>query len=1164
MDASQYKKHSHREHILELPDTYIGSVETSAEPRWVYDAQREHMVHRTIQFNPGLYKTFDELVVNARDALVRSQGDSSLTPVKRIEISTGMENGHFTIRVKNDGDGIPIELHPTEKVYIPEMIFGHLLTSSNYNKDEEKIVGGKNGYGAKLASVFSNRFTVLVRSPKQQQMYKQVWEKNMSVCHKPSITKDKATKGFVEVVYEPDLARFRGVAVNENDCHEDMKAVFHTRAIEIASCVGKDVRVDYNGVEIKTDSFDKFIKLFLKEDALKSFAFEKCGPRWEIGAVPTKYLFSDDAGTPDDRHISFVNGINTRKGGKHVETVQRAILEKLCTVAKTKKKMDLKPGQIKDSVTLFISAVIVNPSFDSQTKETLTTPSKNFGSSPDMSDKIIDGLVKAGILEDAQNILDAKTARETKKTDGSKKRIVRVKKLDDAEYAGTAKSLETTLILTEGDSAKTSAVAGLKVIDPDRKYWGVFPLRGKLLNVKDISRDKFNSNEEIVALKEILGLKQGMVYKDLKELRYGRIMIMSDQDVDGFHIRGLIMNLFHSEWPSLLQHNFVCCLMTPLLKCTKGKEVLSFYSESEYEEWRQTVGDDAVSKYNIKYYKGLGTSSAAEACDWFRNMHNVVYCYDENTNDAMDLAFNKKRADDRKQWLASYDPKKYLCIPESKSVPFSKFVHEELIHFSNSDNLRSLPSVIDGLKPSQRKVLYGCLKRHLSSEVKVSQLAGYISEHTAYHHGEASLNDAIINMAQVFVGTNNIHLLEPIGQFGSRLKGGQKGESAAPRYIFTKLNHLAHKIFRKEDNGILESLLEDGMTIEPVHYNPILPMVLVNGALGIGTGFSTFIPQYNPLDIVRVLKDRLHGTMESFETVDLVPWYIGFKGTIQKKDDTSYSTQGLYEFQDETKSVFIHELPVGTWSEDYKEFLFDFYNGEEGKKVGLKEFKNACNDVQVKITLYFEEDAYMKYKNNQDEFVKTFKLVNNLKTSNMCAFDESMNIVKFSSVGKILEVFYKHRLEAYRARRSQCITMQETVIQELDGKARFIQGVIDGKIALLNQSDEALVSSLQAQKIPPCSAPYKKDAIESYNYVLHLRVDTMKKSGLEHAQKELQKAREILEYYHKNNEVSLWLQELDEFTESYNLFLKNTLEFLETSQEGVLVEEKKKKKKSVK
>jgi DNA topoisomerase-2 len=256
-------------------------------------------------------------------------------------------------------------------------------------------------------------------------------------------------------------------------------------------------------------------------------------------------------------------------------------------------------------------------------------------------------------------------------------------------------------------------------------------------------------------------------------------------------------------------------------------------------------------------------------------------------------------------------------------------------------------------------------------------------------------------------------------------------------------------------------------------------------------------------------------------------------------------------------------LPIGSWSEDYKEFLFDLYNSEDGKKTGLKEFKNACNDVQVKITLYFEEDAYAKYKENQDEFMKTFKLANNLKTSNMCAFDESMNIVKFSNVGKILDVFYNHRLQVYSTRRKQCIASQEKVIEELDGKVRFIQGVIDGKIALLNQSDEALIASLQKHKIPPCSAPYKKEDLDSYHYVLHLRVDTMKKSGLEQAQKELAKAHSLLEYYHKNNEVSLWLQELDEFTESYNLFMKNTLEFLETSQEGVIVEDKKKKKKAV-
>ena len=162
--ADQYKKHTHREHILELPDTYVGSTETHEETRWIYDSSSNKMAHKKVAFNPGFYKIFDEILVNARDALVRSQKDK--TPIKHIDISvTRSGPSSLTIDVENDGDGIPIAIHPEHKVYAPELIFGHLLTSGNYDKSEEKIVGGKNGYGAKLTNIFSKKFTLSTRNP---------------------------------------------------------------------------------------------------------------------------------------------------------------------------------------------------------------------------------------------------------------------------------------------------------------------------------------------------------------------------------------------------------------------------------------------------------------------------------------------------------------------------------------------------------------------------------------------------------------------------------------------------------------------------------------------------------------------------------------------------------------------------------------------------------------------------------------------------------------------------------------------------------------------------------------------------------------------------------------------------------------------------------------
>jgi DNA topoisomerase-2 len=1153
--ADQYKKHTHREHILELPDTYIGSTETTQENRWIWDADAKKMTHRLVNFNPGFYKIFDEVVVNARDALVRSQTEKGKTPIKHIDIEFGIdEYNFFYIRVENDGDGIPIELHPEYKVYAPELIFGHLLTSGNYNKEEEKIVGGKNGYGAKLANIYSTNFFVSTRSPKQGLNYTQRWNTNMSICEKPSVRKDKASKGYVNVCFTPDLKRFKGIKKyperqNEpegislkNDIIDDMKLVLHTRAIEIAALAGKDVKVTCNKVLIETNTFEKFVRLFVRDSA--GLAYERCGPRWEIGAVLTRFLFSEDQGTPEDRHISYVNGINTRKGGKHVETVQRHILGDICEVAAKKRKIDIKPSQIKDSITLFVNATVVNPSFDSQTKETLTTPGNKFGSTPQYGGKLTDGLVKAGILDEAQAILDAKNAKEAKKTDGAKKKTLRgLPKLEDALWAGTAKSAECTLILTEGDSAATSAITGLKVVG--REKWGVFPLKGKMLNVKDISQDKFNKNEELTSIKKILGLEQGKKYKNIKELRYGRVMVMADQDADGSHIKGLLMNLFHTEWPELMRLGFLCSLATPLLKATRRNEVLAFYNQAEVEKWKQTLGAAGTKGWTLKYYKGLGTSTPTEAREWFENLHEIKYVWDDTTDDSFSLAFNKKRTDDRKRWLATYDPHRVLSIGKGGTIEFTKFINDELIHFSNEDNIRSLPSLMDGLKPSQRKILFGCFKRNLKSEVRVAQLAGYVSEHAAYHHGEASLTATIVGMAQNFVGSNNINLLAPIGQFGSRLMGGK--DAASARYIHTHLEQIVEAIFRKEDDSILEYIEDDGLIVEPETYLPVVPLLAINGCVGIGTGFSTEIPPHSPTEVLTLLRERLNGSRDTLAGLDLKPWWCGFRGSIQKSGDSTWVTRGLYTFNDEKHSVTIDELPVGTWTKDYKIYLdelatADLEKGpaaarsEDGKLV-LKGFDDLYNDVEVKFVLYLDSDYYEDAKADHEEFEKRFRLTSSWKTSNMVCFDTNLQIVRYNNIGDLLEAFYEARIETYEARRQREMNRLKAEMVEADAKARFIRAVLAGTLELRRASDEEIVSLMKSHGLPPLSGPTEPESVDSYEYLLRMRMDRVKASAVVEQENAVMRATDIFNKLEKTIAADLWKEDLATFEAGWQKLL---------------------------
>lgn len=1122
MEASLYKKHTHREHILELPDTYIGSTDTHTESRWIFDSNAGRMVYKPVAFNPGFYKLFDEIIVNARDALVRSTTEAGRTPIKTIAITLETKDKELVISVENDGDGIPIEMHPEYKVWAPELIFGQLLTSGNYNKEEEKIVGGKNGYGAKLTNIFSTEFTVDVRSPKHKQKYSQTWSKNMSVVGKASVKSDTASKGFVRVTYKPDLNRFPGLSV------PDMTDIMSTRALELSAMAGKDVKVSWNGSTIATNTFEKFVKLFVKADA--PIAYERCGERWEVAAVLSKSLFDEDS-VPDEKHISFVNGINTKKGGKHVDKVVTTIIGDFCELA-VKKKVPIKAGQLKDTVIFFVNATIVNPAFDSQTKETLTTPATKFGSVFKTDGKMVTGLVKLGLLDEAAAILDAKANKDAKKTDGSKKKTLRgMPKLVDALCAGTAKSSECTLILTEGDSAASSAIAGLAVVG--REQWGVFPLRGKLLNVRDVSADKFAKNEELTAIKKILGLEKGKSYKDLKSLRYGRIMVMADQDLDGSHIKGLLMNLFHAEWPSLMHSGFLCSLATPLLKATRRSDVVSFYSAVEFEKWKLANGGTTAG-WHLKYYKGLGTSTEVEAQEWFRNLHEIKYAWDQQTDESMSLAFSKKRADDRKGWLSNYDPQRSLVIGDKGKVDYSRFIHDELIHYSNADNIRSLPSLMDGLKPSQRKIMFGCLKRGLRSEIKVAQLAGYVSEHAAYHHGEASLTAAITSMAQTYVGANNINLLKPVGQFGTRLLGGK--DAASPRYIHTHLESIADSIFRKEDAGILEHLDDDGMIVEPKNYFPVVPMLVINGCIGIGTGFSTDIPPHQPEDVVGLLKDRLEGRRHTLENIALRPWWFGFKGPIQQVSDGVWLTKGIYTFDDARKVVSISELPIGTWTHDYKAFLdelctnteMDSAKSEDGKPV-LKNFDDLYNHIEVKFDLYLDSDYYDDARANTQEFEKRFRLTNTVRTTNMVCFDVNSTITKYSCVGSMLESFYGPRLSAYQLRKEREIERLKKEAIEHDAKARFIKAVLAGTIELRKASDEEIVTMMKKHSLPALSKPDLVDTIDGYDYLLRMRMDRVKASAVKEQELAVEQARSAITLLEGTRAEDLWLKDLDEF-----------------------------------
>ncbi len=1517
----KYKKMSQVEHILNLPDSYIGSIEKSESEQWVFE--NNTIIKKIINITPGFYKIFDEIIVNAIDHYIRLKNleNEGINKVTRIKVSINQETN--TIEVYNDGDGIDIEKHKEYNIYAPELIFGHLLTSENYDKSEKKITGGKNGYGAKLTNIYSKEFIIETVDFNRKKKYIQKFENNMSIKGKPKITVSSMNP-YTRITFKPDLERF-----DMKSLDNDILSLMYKRVYDISACTDSTITVSLNNTVITCKGFEKYINMYIGANRDNPRVYERINEHWEI-AVSTSL---------DDKfeQVSFVNGIATTEGGKHIDHVSSKISKKLVDyLTSKKKKTEVKQNHIKDNMFIFCRCNIVNPSFSSQTKTQLTTVSTKFGTKFDVSDDFIEKIYKkTNILTKAISLSEYKLTSSLSKSDGKKKSIIRgIPKLDDAIWAGSKKSNECTLILTEGDScssntplllrkdgliliktiddinnsdwidengklhstsdyeiwsdkgwtninyvmkhkvnkrmfkvlthtgyvevtedhsllnkhgreitpkeckvgnellhsfpkftenkltipnnlkdlkvkeirkyaskaniqyyqklkkdeliskleniqndyyldinninndiqsdeayvmglfftdgcsniyeknkvnsyywaidntdlnlleksknilekyydiefkitihdnsnkenhkqmyrllaygekkiesyvkkymnifydknrckkvsklilnsnrdirqqffkgfydgydsnteksvkkrfdingqigahglfylckslgyqvsincrldkpdiyilnltskysyqqlnpnkikkiidlgikecyvydietnnhhfqggigelivhnsAKSFAVSGLSIIGTNK--YGVFPLKGKLLNVRDATDKRVGENDEINNLKKILGLQQyqsgtnkAKIYKDVSELRYGSIMILTDADVDGSHIKGLIMNLFHYYWPSLLNINgFIKSMMTPVIKLIKKNDEKSFYTLGDFEKWQES---NSLHGWKVSYYKGLGTSTSKEAKSYFKEMDKnlISYVKDDDIDSSINLAFNKRLTDDRKNWLKGYN-KQDTISNKVLNVSITDFVNKDLIHFSNYDNERSIPSICDGLKPSQRKVIYVALLRNLKHDIKVSEFAGSVSENSAYHHGEASLFSTIISMSQNFVGSNNINLLEPKGQFGTRLLGGK--DSASPRYIKTCLSQITKILYNEHDLNLLEYLEDDGSQIEPKYFIPILPMILINGTEGIGTGFSTKVPMYNPLDII----NNLLLIMSNKPLIDMMPWYRGFCGNIIKEDNKILS-KGLYKINKIKNLIEITELPIGTWTEDYKGYLEKItIDKSSDKKSQSSQYINnyiyEASESTVKIILSFPSDIFEKIINDKETLEKVLKIIDTKNTSitNMHLHDKNNCIKKYTTVNKILKEFYEIRLNFYDKRKIYLINKFKHELEILAAKIKFINGIIKDEINIYRKTDEQITKILIDYDLPELSINI--DSEKNFDYLINMQIRSLTKKKIDELQKLYDSKTESFNIVTNTSIKQMWKNDLKEFKKQYILDLNS-------------------------
>ncbi len=1086
----EYKSmNDQREHVLHRPDMYIGSILPVTDQFALYtEDSRIEVKEATI--NPGLMRIFIEVLSNAIDNVWRSE--EMEVPMKTIKVSIDPETGKTSIW--NDGYHISVtpfdeDAPKKDQMYKPEKIFGTLLTSSNYNDSEERMTSGRNGLGVKLTNIFSSSFTVTCCDPDEGKLYTQTWSDNMAEKTKAKITKSTRKSGYTEVEWIPDFKRF--------GCHgysDDTIALMCKHVIESAMITGLNVYL--NDTKLPVKSLLDYAKLFLSEGAqTQSFTVEEGKKKMDIVV----------ASSPDKKGISmsYVNGIETREGGVHEAFARSAVFTPLLEKINPKKGPTITSREITPYFSFFVKYSAPNPTFTSQEKSKLTSPSIK----GDVPQKVINAMARWDVISDVKDLLKSKDLSTLKKAE-KKRGFKRIEGLDSANNAGGKNSKDCTLILCEGLSAKTYAVRGIEVGAYGKKgrdWFGIYPLRGKLLNVRNATASTISANREITDIITALDLKYGVDYTDEKNfntLNYGRVMILTDADTDGLHIAGLILNFFHSLFPSLFYRDtpFIVCMKTPIIMVYRGvKTTNPYYTLEEYRESKHP------QNARVKYFKGLGSWNGEEAKDSFAKKM-VEFTLTKNTDDAMLKVFSNKQSDDRKRWLETYNPNEVIKFGDKASnipMKIEDFIDKEMIKFSIDDCKRSIPNMLDGMKESQRKILYAVFLKglkHTGATMKVAQLAGFVAEKTNYHHGEIGLFETIIKMANDFVGSNNMPYLFRDGQFGSRLSGGK--DAANGRYIFTKLESHTRNLFKEDDDAILTHIVDDGDMVEPHYYVPVIPTILLNGCTaGIGTGWSTSVPNYNLKDIIQMVEEWID---DGTAIHDPLPQYAGFTGTIEKTGEGKYATYGKVDVKGDVATV--SELPVGMWTDKFKDTIEEWI---EEKKV--KSYKNYSTPNKVHFEIKLMDEGIKGT-------VEDMKLKTTLSTTNMVLFNKDGMLQKFNTIMDIVNEWCPTRLEYYVKRRDYIMSRIRDDLSLETNKMRFIKEVMENKLVINERPEEDIEKDMEKGKYE------KRD--ESYKYLLNLPVRSFSRNKIEELKTAISVLEKHLKEMEKKTPKDMWKDDL--------------------------------------
>lgn len=1144
--AADTKLYTPRTHVYNKPEMWIGMNADIfiEEEMWLYNLEDPKIYKEVIRYVPGVERIFMEILANAADNANMSRRMG--TDAGKIEVL--MDNSRISIT--NYGLPMPVEIHPDEPTkYVPEVSFGRLLTSGHY--ETERNESGTNGVGSKATNIFSKEFSCIVVDHIRQLKYTQTWINNMREVGAPLIEKYTGKISSVQIIYKMDFTRF-GYPEPEGQTGGYPKNLFHLFSRHVLdTSFNAKIITTFNGLQFNVPNIRDYGRLYfgdLVESAVVHY-------QWPAGTEVIKkkkgYQVAKDPSilpevelmavdTPDNSyHVSFANCLMTKNGGIHVNAAIKAVADSTVKMineemfaklggekkgkgngkvkkgvevdAKEKKAFTININDVKPHISILLSVKVKDPKFDGQEKTKLTAakpPPKII--IPEESLKIID---KWELINCLYLSIKSKQWKAMHKGVG-KNGNVRTKKGVDANKAKVPNKNERkkcTLYITEGDSG-AGYVEILSTFTPGGlDYIGILAMKGKGLNIMNATPLEIFKNREYNELNKMLGIEEGIDYMDddnFDKLRYGGLMIAADSDVDGKHITALVFLYFHCRFPALLARGFIHNYLTPIIKVKFQNYFYRFYSEVSYEKWmRETPGSDKISADDHKYYKGLATSDEADTEADYKDLHVVDCFYDIDAPERLSLAFETGREDERKEWMRNW-----VRLNDEynfQQQPISWFIDNELILHSLDNVNRTIPALLDGLKEGHRKIIYAThlqwkigSKKKSYKEEKVAQFSGVVSRETAYHHGEVILGKTIVGMAQDYVGSNNIPYFAKKGFFGSRNKLGKN--AGQTRYIYTHPTSMVSTIYNKKDKDVLEHIYEEGKKIEPKRFLPIIPMILVNGATGIGTGWSSYTPPHNPLDLIKCLRMLLAGAAPS-DLPKLIPWYRNFIGTIEiinrktksktivkgdnvevidnvedpiiddsekieedelpeqfekedkigksdKKDLYTMKITGVFKVES-NGIIIISELPIGRAPFAYQKWLEDLVDEKK-----IKDFRNLCG----KDKIYFEIHGFQGTPTHKNLHLET-----NKGLSNMVLLDENDKPVKYDDANQIMVKFYELRLPYYQKRKNIMIKKIEDDIITLNYKIVFFTEIaINKTINVVGINRATVHSAMDAIGVP--------------------------------------------------------------------------------------------------